>query len=454
MKLQTDLTTATSQYRPLVGLLIVLFIAVFFTHNLHAEDRETPQDLTPSGWLRDTQLLKLGIDRYIAGSGSINVDLMAFPPTAESADELISILVNEIQNTEKPKGYAVNIMDDPDPESSSISDSDSTDPADTASRAIVIDRQNDDLPDVILVASFIQRLDKPVQFSLVTFTDPFHTEEEIKQADTLLLNANMPISPSTQKFHDVLGLESAIGALITSLIDTDGSEPRRATKNDKPATAIESDKRATATHDFLPRGFNNMWFIYNTRNGGSTWSAMTFNDGTVTSDVRGVLESGVAASKKNNPNIWGTGRLSDDGESLIVKFPRWEKEEKYFNSDPSIRISSDFKLDGCWSTKFGGSSLGMFGSGTGTATFSSNKFCFNKNGRFSNDSSMVIAGTGPGSLGTNLSGSQGTYKVDGNVIQLSYGDGRIVNTVFGAYRFGETDGSIPVISIGGAAFVR
>ena len=162
----------------------------------------------------------------------------------------------------------------------------------------------------------------------------------------------------------------------------------------------------------LPAGLDSMWFIYNSNNG-SKYAVMAFKDGTLTPDVNTVLKEGVNASKRTNPYKWATYSVSKDGEQLFVKFPNWKKMSKYHISDRSIKMNNDFKLTGCWQS-ISTSNSRLIG-GVGSSTFSSNEFCFDKNGRFSNDSSFAIGGTGGGrSLGTAQGGKHGTYRISGN----------------------------------------
>ena len=209
----------------------------------------------------------------------------------------------------------------------------------------------------------------------------------------------------------------------------------------KPATTTASSADPSGV---LPAGLENMWFIYSP-NSGNTWAAMTFNNGRLTSDVKTVLREGVAASQRAHPGLWATYSKSSDGEQLFVKFPNWPKTGKYYTNDKSIKMGNDFKLTGCFQSSTSSNS-GLIG-GVGSSTFSSSEFCFDKNGRFSNDSSFAIGGTGGGrSLGTSQAGKHGTYRISGHSLVLNYANGQTLKSAFGAYLFGEK--TISAISIG------
>jgi len=215
----------------------------------------------------------------------------------------------------------------------------------------------------------------------------------------------------------------------------------------KPIQVTKTKPLSNAGQAALPSQFHNIWFIYN-QNSGARWPAMTLTDGTITTAVNDTMELGVAASRKKNNNRWGTYTTTKSGEQLVVKFPKWKKAGKYFITDRSIKMSNNFALKGCYSAT-SSSELGMTGVICSKEP-SSSTFCFESNGRFSNDSSLAISGTSSNSrsLGSSVSGKHGTYKINGNAITLNYANGKSVKTVFGAYRFGEPSPNLVGISIG------
>lgn len=220
--------------------------------------------------------------------------------------------------------------------------------------------------------------------------------------------------------------------------------PKRTKPNKAKPNPAPSAHSSTASK--LPKNIDSMWFIYNSDNG-KKWAAMTFKDGTLTTDVTTVYKQGVAASKRKNPNAWGTYTKTNGGEQLHAKFRKWKKARKYFISDKSIKMNSNFKLKGCWSSS-SSSNMGVMGGAGSSSTFSTNTFCFDPNGRFSNDSAMAIGSTSSSgrSLGTSTKANHGTYRINGNSITLNYVDGRKVETVFGSYRFDTKN--VFAISIG------
>ena len=213
----------------------------------------------------------------------------------------------------------------------------------------------------------------------------------------------------------------------------------------KPKPASTTSTTSASSSKILPAGLDNMWFIYNPNSGGK-WAAMTFNDGSLTTDVNNVLTKGVAASRRANPKKWATYTKSNNGEQLIARFPNWPKARRYYTTDRSVKMNNNFKLTGCWQS-INTSNSGLVG-GVGSSTFSSNEFCFDRNGRFSNDSSFAISGSG--GLGTSQAGKHGTYRISGNSLVLNYANGQTLKSAIGVYLFGEK--TVTAISVGGRIY--
>jgi len=165
----------------------------------------------------------------------------------------------------------------------------------------------------------------------------------------------------------------------------------------------------------------------------------TFNDHTVSKDMNTIFSEGVMASKQKNPNDWGVWRMN--GNKLEIK---WKQSKSYKNMSFIEKLSSrskNEKLDGCWSSKMGFS----LPSGSGSSSsMSINVWCFNKNGRFSNDITVGISGNtgdyGSGEViytGNSKKDKTGWYRIDDRVIQLIYDNGKKITTSIGIAKKGN-----------------
>ena len=245
MNQQTQSSKTIHQFHLIITLVAIVLTSSHFSRIVHADDTVAVPDLTPSGWQRDTQLLHFGIDRYKSGSGSTNVDLLAFPAIDMSASDFIDIFVRMVQKKEQAKGHVVEIVNDEKIaiDSSKRISGGTGEAVDIATRGIVIRRQNSDLPNISLVARVIHRVDELVQFSLMTLGDPIHTDAELLQADTLRFSADLPLMSLSPKTYDSQGPEAVLRLSIPPLIDIDGAVSRRATQTSKPEASVEMEEK-------------------------------------------------------------------------------------------------------------------------------------------------------------------------------------------------------------------
>lgn len=198
-----------------------------------------------------------------------------------------------------------------------------------------------------------------------------------------------------------------------------------------------------------PKGMVAIWSIADLQAGVSgmevrRFSYMTFNKKRVTGDFSGVLNNGVKKSRKSSPDEWGRWKLKQ-GELVID----WDGDGGYRSYELTMKTSpagKNEKLNGCWSS-FYGASLGFMGSGVGSMSAATNTWCFGKNGRFSNDRSVTVSGSGSGSsVGSAKGNTAGWYRIDGHMMQLVYDNGARANTTIGV--LDQKNGKILIIGGG------
>lgn len=190
-------------------------------------------------------------------------------------------------------------------------------------------------------------------------------------------------------------------------------------------TSTESDSSSGIEPGQAPSGLKNVWYIgfYVNGNQPRFGVRVTFSDGTVTSDPTSVFSEGIEASKQNHPKSWGVWKEED--EFLYTKMGSSDSFREYNFSLKAEPGGEDERLSGCFS------SFTVYGSGSSASSgASSTAWCFDKNGRFSNDSATQTS-TPSGSGGGSSPEKTGRYRIDGHVIQLVYDSGTKLSTTFG-----------------------
>ncbi len=216
-------------------------------------------------------------------------------------------------------------------------------------------------------------------------------------------------------------------------------------------------ERASKRPDFKegtpPDDLEDIWYVGYFVPGVNGYEArqtalMTFDDDSASKDFDGVFGQSVKASRRSNPKDWGTWDI--DGNDLKVKWAGKKGYRDYFVSLRAEPGRDDHRMDGCYSSSKG-YTLPSFG-GAYTASFAVNAWCFAKNGRFSNDTSVAISSGGSGSAssaGHSSSDKTGWYRIDGYVVQFIYDNGREVTTSFAMVDHEKSDDGI---LIGGSYF--
>ncbi len=173
---------------------------------------------------------------------------------------------------------------------------------------------------------------------------------------------------------------------------------------------------------------------------------MLFDDGSATMDLSGVLANGIDASKQNEPIRWGRWSGDATANTLELGFgtrPLSQVQAALRSEKPATGTT----LNGCYnSTTFltipGGS---LDGNGTSLRL---NKFCFQLDGIFSNETSNSIIT--PLLVGSSARDTAGYYDIDGNAIRFTYGNGTVRHHLFGL--FSNTTESRFAVSIDNSIF--
>lgn len=204
-----------------------------------------------------------------------------------------------------------------------------------------------------------------------------------------------------------------------------------------PAPAINNPALSTNTP---LDGMLGIWSIvdwglslgaFGPQSGSTDQFVIIFKDGSMTYDMGTILNEGVDVSKARNAKRWGSWRVADTVESDIGVEYRWSdwSDPKY---DDPISVypvkpgTTDQRLDKCFGRIIGvntGLDRGDVSSSIATG------YCFRANGMFSH-SAGVTSGSSDATFTSNTKES-GQYRIDGNFITFSYGDGIVRKAVFG-----------------------
>ncbi len=157
----------------------------------------------------------------------------------------------------------------------------------------------------------------------------------------------------------------------------------------------------------------------------------------------------VAASKKAEPNKWGTWKL--EGKILVITLPhkgvmkteRWD-DDWFWAKTPM----PNEKLQGDYETISGGGNTAMGGN---TMIFSSSNIKFNNKGQFTMKKAAGGSNTDfdVSTSAYSNSNAAGTYKLNGYSIEMRYNNGQVVRKLFYFYPDSRT-----TFGIGDDAYVR
>ncbi|MEJ2609962.1 MAG: hypothetical protein P8179_07660 [Candidatus Thiodiazotropha sp.] len=158
---------------------------------------------------------------------------------------------------------------------------------------------------------------------------------------------------------------------------------------------------------------------------------LLFENGLFSNDLKTILEKGIAFSQKSNPDEWGKFKISNGKLSLKYNDSDQFDTQEYFTL--YLPNPKNKKLFGCWDS----SKTFEFSNGVSTSSgMGISGYCFDKNGRFSKNSTFGFSGGIENSpygkayqlpVGNYSSASEksqlGWYRIDKYTIQLHYDDG-------------------------------
>ena len=175
-------------------------------------------------------------------------------------------------------------------------------------------------------------------------------------------------------------------------------------------------------------------------------------DNICTKDIDVLLQGGVAVSKRKHLQAWGECRIRDGKLEM-----RWGDEKSYEEMEGFYEklkpLAVDERLFGCWKKTSGYGNAVL-----GTTSIAQDKWCFDRNGRFSNEGFVGITGSattgGSHSVGTGYADSSksGWYRIDGRIVRLVYDSGKKITKVIGLDREGEEGKS--TLILGGEVFFQ
>jgi len=207
----------------------------------------------------------------------------------------------------------------------------------------------------------------------------------------------------------------------------DASQPALATDQ----TDIPLDPIAPAT---APANFKELrgYIYYGLQAGGmfgpTNGVIALFNDGTYSDDLATIFETGVDASRRENPKRGGDWRIS--GGELELKEPDENSFETTLGDWVVVAGEPEQRLAGCF-----GKLTSNDGMGIGTVMVgSASSWCFYPNGRFTHESTGFAIASGGGVRGAVASTppeKRGRYHISGYAMHLIYDDGSDVVAAFG-----------------------
>ena len=207
-----------------------------------AADTAVLADLTPSGWTRDTSLNGIKIDRYRTQTGSIALDLLAFPETTESARDWSVAFINHMLKPDLDAGMRMSLIDEDEMQAGSSTGAMTTsEPGlDMSTHTVVVGRPGK--RSLIMRVRCMIREGEPVQVSLLSLPGIKATDAEYAQADRIAFDARLPVNASAA----FLPLENMIELMTGGLIYPDSSETGQGAKGNHSSPTEEANDIAKA----------------------------------------------------------------------------------------------------------------------------------------------------------------------------------------------------------------
>lgn len=253
-------TSAKTRLGHRIRLVLYFTLAsLFYTPVAHANDaNDELSDLSPAGWTRNVELVGLKIDQYRSDSGSIKIDLIAFPPTDSSAAQWIDSVLPIMLQKGRDIGGNISLFNDDDLGGENVQGptNSTTDGADIATRTFLVLGADTADSKIMRVARTIVRQGEPVQFSLLSLGDAKASEADWQHANSLRFAAKLPFNTSAA----FLGLDAMASLMTEPLLFPMTPQASKLTKNSaaepktqhaltkaKPKPVVTNEKPKVAT---------------------------------------------------------------------------------------------------------------------------------------------------------------------------------------------------------------
>jgi len=230
--------------------LYIVIAALLFSQPVHAQP--SLEDVTPNGWTRATDLTGIKIDQYKTVTGSMSIELVAFPPTDQSAAQWIDNALSSMLKKARDANRQTSIVNDDDADTLFVQGqfNSSSAGADIATRTITLHETKSGDEKLTRIARAIVRKGQPVQFSLLSLSDATANNSQWQQVNALRFNANLPYNTSAA----FLGLDKMMSIMTGPLLYLDKSTKNPATNTaqskpakSKPAMSKPAKKLVTKT---------------------------------------------------------------------------------------------------------------------------------------------------------------------------------------------------------------
>lgn len=197
-----------------------------------AADQSDIKDATPEGWERDTDLLNFKIDRYKTASGSIELELMAFPATQKSAKDWLDTMIPLMTKEDRDAGRQVHVINDDELGTDGAKGpmNTSADGVDMTTQTVMVLRPGKENKDILTQMRAIVRSGEPVQFSLLELGRAKPTPTEYRQASQLRFEARMPMNANAA----FMGEEKMVQLMTAPLLGPSTPTPSKPKVASKP----------------------------------------------------------------------------------------------------------------------------------------------------------------------------------------------------------------------------
>ncbi len=367
------------------------------------------KDHTPSGWTRDSSLTNLKIDRYAPKSGSMRMDLLAFPETDKSAKAWSLSFIDVMTKPDSDEGLTVHVMEETDPASRAKQG------VDVSTHGVMVVRPGRARKNLFMRVRTIVRKGEPVQVTLIELLEGTPSNSEYDQANDISYAARLPVNQPVA----MLGLDNMIEVMTSGLVYPDRAAPKPVAD----AGRVAQSKAPAAT---------------------ASKSTTAPSQAKVTPAKAPVSQNGKAPVLRNMPGP----RVKMTRGKMLKSVPAgyrmhvsttnyWTNDSMTATRRKHLKLTKDGQFE-----KSNFSISGGMGGVTGVVTES------DKNGSFGS----VSGSTNPGGNGTVSQGivkregldptKYGAYYISGNTIELRYANGEVETHKFttdGYYSF-ELDG--------------